>query len=453
MQHTLIFHLTSNITQTYTDGINSISDIGALLRRIPGRELLTLPDAIVFVTTPRNIEVEYPYGEILESAPATSEEDTPPPPKKRMQEDMDDEEPKGTKNFAKYSECILTDLVIPDLKINQKLTLPKNMKNRNWAKNFAILTSLAVSSSSWKSRLSSFHKLKQFAKDTKTKISWPLKQKIINGFIVWAFDNKDISATTTKTYINHLSSIQKLLGFKKINTKKFNIKTLLKGFKNGENLNQKKQKNRETIDFSTLHKIKKEIFNSNKSKIQKRCLWAASSIAFFGCFRMGELLPKLEFKTDTNFDLLWNDVKFDKKHASIVLKSQKNNILNKQTIHIFNFKDKITCPIKALCKLKKEAIKNGCFGKHTPVFSIGTTKNLTQRKLNVFLKESFPKRKFSGHSFRFGVPSSLADFPNIANDWHVMGWGRWRSNMFLKYQKRTKKQSKWIFKKIEKALL
>jgi len=434
---------------------SSLSDIGALLRRIPGRELLSLQDAVLFVSTPRTIEAEYPYGEIIESAPATSEEDTPPPPpsKKRQLNDSDNDEPKGIKNFAKYSECILTDLVIPELNLKQKLSLPKNMRNKNWRKNYDILTSLAVSSSSWKSRLSSFHKLQQFAKNTNTKISWPLKQKFINGFIVWAFHNKDISAKTTQTYISHLSSIQKLLGFKKIDTKKYNTKTLLKGFQNGEKLIGEKKENRETIDFSTLHKIKKKIFCSNKSKILKKSIWAACTTAFFGCFRMGELLPKLEFKIDTNFDLLWDDIKLNKKHASIALKSQKNNILNKQTIHIFKFKDKVTCPIKALLKLKKEAQKNGCFKKQNPVFSINNSKNLTQRKLNVFLQESFPNRKFSGHSFRSGVPSSLADFPNIANDWHVMGWGRWRSTMFLKYQKRTKKQSKWIFKKIEKALL
>ena len=92
------------------------------------------------------------------------------------------------------------------------------------------------------------------------------------------------------------------------------------------------------------------------------------------------------------------------------------------------------CPISALLKLKKQAKKMGSY-----------------QIQNHFLK--YTKNKFSGHSFRAGVPSSLADFPNIANDWHVMGWGRWRSKIFLKYQNRTKKQSKWVFDKIENCLL
>ena len=106
-----------------------------------------------------------------------------------------------------------------------------------------------------------------------------------------------------------------------------------------------------------------------------------------------------------------------------------------------------------MLKLKKQAKKNGFFSNSKSVFAISKKLNLTQKVVNTFLKKEFPKNKFSGHSFRAGVPSSLADFPNIANDWHVMGWGRWRSKIFLKYQNRTKKQSKWVFDKIENCLL
>jgi len=232
-----------------------------------------------------------------------------------------------------------------------------------------------------------------------------------------------------------------------------NIKSLLKGFQNGEKMYGEKCKSRETINFSTLNKIRNKIDSLNESKIFKKSLWGACTTAFFGCFRMGEILPNLEHKTDKTFDLLWRDVNLSKKHAAITLKSQKNKVLCKQTLHIFKFKDKTTCPIRALNKLKNQAKKDGIFNKNCPVFAIGENINLIQKNLNKFLKMAFPKNKFSGHSFRAGVPSSLADFPNIANDWHVMGWGRWRSSIFLNYQKRTKKQSKWVFKKNEKCLL
>jgi integrase len=415
--------------------------------------MLSLQDATTFVGNPRTIEVEFPYGEVMESEPPSSEDETPHHSNKRAADSPEQDESKGTKNFGKYSKNILSDLVIPVLKQTQDLNLPNSMKKSSWGDIFIQLTSLAVSSSSWKCRLASFHKLEKFAKETGTNITWPLDDKLINGFIVWAFKNKQISSKTTKTYLCHLNSIQKLLGFEKFDINKHNSKTLLKGFQNGENLSKNSHKTRDTIEFSTLKKIKKKIRKEKSNKIRKKCIWAACVTAFFGCFRMGELLPKFEKKSDKKFDLLWKDIKLNKKHAEIVLKTQKNKILEKQTIHIFKFKDKKVCPIRALFKLKQQAINNGIFSNNKPVFALQKEKFLTQRKMNMFLKTSFPKNKFSGHSFRAGVPSSLADFPNIANDWHVMGWGRWRSPSFLKYQKRTKKQSKWIFKKIEKALL
>ena len=427
-------------------------DIGALLRRIPGREILPLASAAAFVTSPRTIEVEFPYGGIADSVPPSSDEDESRSKKRKSEDDTDYNE-KGTKRFKRYSKNILSDLIIPEIGNSEKILLPKCMKNSFWLEKYNQLTSMAVSSSTWKSRLASFHKLEKFNDSTNMSVVWPLTHKIINGFVIWCFEKQEISAKTTKTYLTHLNSIQKFMGFKKFDQNKFNLKTLMKGFENGEKISRKAKVKRETIDFETLKKIKIKIFEVNKPKNWKKCFWAACSTAFFGCFRMGELLPKLENQTDKTFDLLWGDIKLSKKHAEITLKSQKNQVLKPQILHIFKLKDKNSCPISALRALKKHSKKNGFFSSSKPVFMVSKKQNLTQRKVNEFLKKTFKENKFSGHSFRAGVPSSLADFPNIANDWHVMGWGRWRSNIFLKYQNRTKKQSKWVFKKIEKCLL
>ena len=397
--------------------------------------------------------MEFPYGGVLDSEPPSSDEDNSEKTKKRKANDDSDYNTKGTKRFKRYSKNILNDMIIPDIGNSKKIFLPKSMQNSFWLEKYNNLTSLAVSSSTWKSRLASFHKLEKFTNSTNTKLTWPLKHEVINGFVIWCFEMNEISSNTVKTYLTHLNSIQKFMGFKKFDQNIFNLKTLLDGFKNGEKILGKEKLKRETINFSMLKKIKSKIFKNKKSKIRNKCLWAACTTAFFGCFRMGELLPKLEHHTDTIFELLWADVKLGKKHAVIKLKSQKNQILKPQLLHIFKLKDKKMCPITALLKLKKQAKKNGFFSNSKSVFAISKKLNLTQKVVNTFLKKEFPKNKFSGHSFRAGVPSSLADFPNIANDWHVMGWGRWRSKIFLKYQNRTKKQSKWVFDKIENCLL
>ena len=88
-----------------------------------------------------------------------------------------------------------------------------------------------------------------------------------------------------------------------------------------------------------------------------------------------------------------------------------------------------------------------------PVFRLSNGKNLTKSKLNSVLKITFPSKKISCKSFRSGIPSIMANFPDIMNDKHVMGWGRWKSSSFLRYQKFDLKQKKWVFKKLAKILL
>jgi hypothetical protein len=56
------------------------------------------------------------------------------------------------------------------------------------------------------------------------------------------------------------------------------------------------------------------------------------------------------------------------------------------------------------------------------------------------------------HSFRGGIPSALASFPEIANDNHVMGWGRWSSPGYLLYTRLKLSQKLKIYEKIPNVL-
>ena len=86
-------------------------------------------------------------------------------------------------------------------------------------------------------------------------------------------------------------------------------------------------------------------------------------------------------------------------------------------------------------KLKKSQLKEKLFDVNYPVFHSKTSTFLIQKDINKFLKENFKKFYIRGHSFRAGIPTSIADFPDLSNDNHVMGWGRWCSKIFSTYQK------------------
>jgi hypothetical protein len=61
--------------------------------------------------------------------------------------------------------------------------------------------------------------------------------------------------------------------------------------------------------------------------------------------------------------------------------------------------------------------------------------------------------KISCHMFRNAIPSIIADFPNIFNDAHTMGWGRWKSKTFISYQKSKTNQKNGSSQKFKKFYL
>ena len=145
--------------------------------------------------------------------------------------------------------------------------------------------------------------------------------------------------------------------------------------------------------------------------------------------------------------------KNSQKSISINVKSPKSTPRHADKIYLFNFKFKKLCPVRSMKKLKKLQLSNELFSKDFPVFRLEQHTFLTQKDINRFLKSSFKNSYIRGHSFRAGIPTSIANFPDIPNDNHIMGWGRWRSKKFSTYQKAKKNQKRWVFRKIEKALL
>ena len=187
------------------------------------------------------------------------------------------------------------------------------MQNTFWENKYLELSSLAVTSSTWKSRLSSWNKFKSFISNTNSDFSWPLSQEIRNGFIVWCYEYGNVSANTVDKYLVHLNGIQSFLGFKKFDNSKKYTKSLLKGFKNAKNLKNKKNLNRKAITFDTLKIIRQKLKNTMGKKWDFQTVWTACCIAFFGCFRLGEILAKNPYVFDKYSDLTWSDVKLHKK--------------------------------------------------------------------------------------------------------------------------------------------
>ena len=432
-------------------------DIAALLHRIPTRLELSKRSATEFVNKPTGAEVDFPFGGKFVFPESSSSDEEPPPPKKNKIHTPTNNKKGNIKIVT--PDTNITAKYDPKNKISDTLTklcknvqLPNQMKNRKWIKKFNKLCSLAVSSSTWNSRRCSFKKFETFSKVTNSKITWPLTEKILNGFVVWCVSDTSLTHNTIVSYIHHLSSIQKLFGFSGIDLKNMSTKILLTGAKNKFSKSQKVRKIKDPITLKYLSEIRQKIFNSDLNKYDKTVFWTVCTTAFFGCFRMGELLTDEQKHFDPCSDLLWKDITTHKNHWKIKIKSPKNNS-DVEEIEIFKFKIKYLCPLSALKSMRSIQKTFHLMKKNLPVFRLSSGLNLTKKELNIWLKKNFPHKNFSCHSFRAGIPSTISNFPDLANDNHIMGWGRWNSPCFKSYQRFKTKQKKWVFKKICRALL
>lgn len=199
-----------------------------------------------------------------------------------------------------------------------------------------------------------------------------------------------------------------------------------------------------------------EISLSSWSSNSKRIVWTACCLAFYGSFRMGELLPVQEWSYSPNDNLLWGDVRIlTDSHALIHIKKPKSNNTDGEYVDLFPALVPGTCPVSALNGLK-DSLSN--FRRDQPVFCFDSGKNLTPREFNLTIQKLLVPHvgdvssQITGHSFRAAVPAVLARFPELSSSDEIMGWGRWKSHAYLSYTRLKMDQRRKIFSKVLTAL-
>lgn len=231
---------------------------------------------------------------------------------------------------------------------------------------------------------------------------------------------------------------------------------MLRGAENLTLYTPSKKHNRNIMTLPLLKILGNEISLTNWTAESKQIFWTVSCIAFFGSFRMGELLNNTITKVDLATTLLWQDISFNGKSWLIHVKAPKSRTQGGEYIDIFPFPNHNCCPAAAMKKWKE-------ISKHSnkltnPVFMLNNGCCLTLKNFNETIRNLLCFRlgdsckNISGHSFRAGIPSALAKKPELASDTQIMGWGRWCSPAYQAYTRLKLDQKKTLFEKIAKAL-
>ena len=287
--------------------------------------------------------------------------------------------------------------------------------------------------------------------------SWPLNSTFISRFMHWAIFTKKLSPNSVSSYMSHIKLIHKLRGLETSCCEDHYFKFQLRGAKNLHFYAEKKETNKKAMSLPLLKILGHEIAAANWSQDSKIVVSTAFCLAFFGSFRMGELLPK-NCKTFNPFEtMLWSDVQvFDDNSVRLHNKITKSRMEQGEYISLFKFDQHNCCPVTILLHLK--SIKLNDETVNYPIFAFENGTFLTKAKLNKiiqgFLRPHLGKdaANYSCKSFRPALPSALAALPCSGNEKFIKRWGRWNSEAFERYIRLSHLAKKKIFKKFALAL-
>jgi len=287
--------------------------------------------------------------------------------------------------------------------------------------------------------------------DKKVKFDWPLSQKAVLTFTHWLIANRGLRAATVSHYLSGLRQAHIIKGMEPPKLRTELIKQVLKGRSNMEGTGQAgKPKNiRTAMTTAVMKTLKNRIREADLDISSKIMLWSVCTLAFFGAFRIHELLSRHESTFDPVQTLLGKDIEVagdkDNRILSVRLKCPKERKAGRPTVvDVFEVGGTL-CPLRAWDKWQKKRPKVANY----PVFVWADSRPLTGRKLNNILKKLLKnkvKGRFSTHSFRSGIPTIMGKLGHSEKE--IKKVGRWSSRAFNAYVKGTRTQRWEIAKKI-----
>ena len=324
-----------------------------------------------------------------------------------------------------------------------------------FSKNSIKLVSAAFSLSTWRSYEAAWNSFAAFEIFVRTSYTWPLSQHAVNEYISWAANTRKLRSASIQSYLASLASIHQLFNHSALSFSSLTTKALLRGCSNLESMVSNPKPSRKVFSLPLLKILGHEIAQMDWLENSKRVFWTCACTAFFGSFRIGELLASKKSSFDPTSTLLWGDIVFGEKSCIVHLRSPKCNSKEGDFVDLFEFKDQSVCPVSCLKNLSCYSGGN----KNSPVFQFSSGNLLTPESFNKSLRLLLTPhlgndaQHFSSHSMRAAIPSALAKFPRLANSEDIKGWGRWDSACYMRYTRLKLDRKRAIFSKISSALL
>jgi hypothetical protein len=178
--------------------------------------------------------------------------------------------------------------------------------SREEQRQFKALNSMSLTRKTWSAYNTAERMLAKCCKEKRLKFEWPVPETTITKFVLWLAFDRNLNSNSIGTYLAGIrqSHINRGIEEPKIRTDR--ITQLLKG---KANLDREKQKERrKPVTPDILRLIKARINDSDLVLIDKRMVWSAVAILFFGAMRGNELLCRNVQEFDPTYTLCTEDV-------------------------------------------------------------------------------------------------------------------------------------------------
>jgi hypothetical protein len=310
-----------------------------------------------------------------------------------------------------------------------------------------------LAKSTWSTYSTAQRMLAKCAKETGKKMELPLSQADLLEYIGWLISERNVKAGTVNSYLSGLRQLHILKGMDPPNMRSGLVRLLLQGKKNMDNIQTRKedQVKRLPITMNVMRLLKEEIRRWPVALDQKLLTWAIATVAFHGAFRIHELLCRTEAVFDPDFTLLTDDIKVVQEHSNteskaleVKLKCPKESKAGKSVIiEIFETKGTL-CPVKAFERWKRTSTRRP----GQPAFCDRTGRPVTGSKMNTWLKTllgkhvDYKKGKFTGHSFRIGLATTLGALGFTTDD--IKEAGRWSSSAYEVYMRLPRRRRRTV---------
>ena len=318
------------------------------------------------------------------------------------------------------------------------------------------LYSYGLAKGTWSSYKTAERLLIQCCEEKDIEKKLPLEENTVLAFVHWLAFRRGSKASTIDTYLSGIRQLHVERGLPTDNIRTDRVKTILKGLKNKNLAEDRKEgvEKRKPITTDILLVLKGKLAEADMNGRDQRLVWTVSSILFHGAFRVHELLCKKQSSFDPDFTLLGRDVKLvtqgGREVMQLRIKAPKEQKVGKDVIVDVYSTDSELCPVRAF----KKWIKVKGMEDELPLFRFSSGIPLTGKKFNEVVRDRLKgeveniEKLFSSHSFRAGAASMMAAIGYSDDD--IKAVGRWSSRAFMEYIKLPRTQRAEIARKINR---